>query len=359
MPLGALIVVLVLVDAFEAIVLPRTVRRVGRFSTFWYGFSWSTVRRWELSRDPERRQSRLAVWAALEIPILIVGWAALLILGFALVFCGLHIPLQGEARGLGECLYLSGVTFVTLGYGDVTPTTAPGRFLAVLEAGVGFGLLALVITYVPVFYGSFSRREVTMLRLDARAGSHPSGVEILRRHGDPALYGELGELFGEWDRFAAELLEAYLSYPVLGFYRSQHDEQSWLRSLVAMMDAATLVDLTESDPVLRFRARALFAMGRHLLVDYAYVLRATPIQAARPLSDTERRAHLARLREAGWTVADDAATLYRWQGMVELYEPFAAGLGSRILLELPAWRPDEKPDNWEVSAWDGARHREI
>lgn len=78
-------------------------------------------------------------------------------------------------------LYFSGTTFFTLGYGDLVPTGAMGRVLSVAEAGIGFGFLAVVISYLPVLYQAFSRREIIISLLDARAGSPPSAGELLRR----------------------------------------------------------------------------------------------------------------------------------------------------------------------------------
>lgn len=360
--LGGLLIVLALADGFETMILPRTVRRPWRFSALWFDLSWRLVQVIEARRDHRSRQSRMAAWAALQIPILVAIWAALFVTGFALIYYGVQTPTSDGRVSLGEYAYMSGVTFFTLGFGDVTPTNAIGRSFAVLEAGIGFGFLAVVISFVPTIYGGFSRREATMLRLDSRAGSRPSGVEILRRHCDARACEELGELFREWEAFSSELLEGYLSFPVLGFYRSQHDDQSWLRSLVAVMDAAAVVQLGwEGDepewyPRVRYRAKAFFAMGRHLLVDYGYLLDIEPKHETRV---REPEAVIATVRATGWHAPDDARAELLLQGLTDLYEPYAAGLGEHILLELPTWLPNEKrPDNWEISAWDGALHRD-
>ena len=77
-------------------------------------------------------------------------------------------------------MYLSGTTFITLGMG--VPHTRVARAVLVLEAGIGFGFLALVISYLPVLYQSFAQRETSILLLDARAGSPPTAAELLRRY---------------------------------------------------------------------------------------------------------------------------------------------------------------------------------
>src|SRR5439155_1281913 len=135
---------------------------------------------------------------------------------------------------------------------------------AVIEAGVGFGFLALVIGYLPVLYQSFSRREVNITLLDARAGSPPSAEELLRGFG--ADHEELTVLLAEWERWAAEVLESHLSYPVLSYYRSQHDNQSWLAALTTALDASALVMVGIEGACAR-QAGLTFAMARHGVVD--------------------------------------------------------------------------------------------
>src|SRR5207249_4041653 len=129
----------------------------------------------------------------------------------------------------------------TLGYGDVVPTGAWGRSLAVAEAGIGFGFLAVVISYLPVLYQAFSRREITISLLDARAGSPPSAGELLRRLAQARSLAGVGPLLVEWERWAAELLESHLSFPVLSYYRSQHDNQSWVGALATVLDTSALL----------------------------------------------------------------------------------------------------------------------
>ena len=113
---------------------------------------------------------------------------------------------------------------------------AIGRFLVAIESGMGFAFLALVIAYLPALNQSFSRREVSISLLDARAGSPPTASEMFRRHGHDHGMEALRQLLHEWERWSAELLEGHLSYPVLAYFRSQHDNQSWLAALTAILD---------------------------------------------------------------------------------------------------------------------------
>src|SRR5262249_3869138 len=153
-----------------------------------------------------------------------------LVVGFGIV----HHALTPE-RGLPASLYLSGTTLTTLGYGDVTPVSPAARILAVMEAATGFGFFAVVVGYLPVLYQSFSRREAFIALLDARAGSPPSAGRMLLRTPPGSDGNGLREFLTEAERWAAEVLEGHLSFPVLGYYRSQHDNQSWLAALACVL----------------------------------------------------------------------------------------------------------------------------
>src|SRR5260221_3967 len=215
---GIILVIVILVDSFETIVLPRRVSRRFRLSRWFYTSSWllwaSLARK---MRPGNRREFYLSYYGPLSLIILLVAWAAVLVVAFALFQWGVSAPLKAPENQImfGSYLYMSGTTFVTLGYGDVTSLTGLGRFLAVAEAGMGFLFLALIIGYVPVIYQAFSQREINITLLDARAGSPPSATEMLRRHYRDQHIDELLRFLRDWERWSAELLESHLSYPVL------------------------------------------------------------------------------------------------------------------------------------------------
>ncbi|HEX4592043.1 MAG TPA: potassium channel family protein [Gemmataceae bacterium] len=337
----------VLLDAFEAVVLPRRVTRRYRFTRAYYRTSWRAWR-WLADHIPAggQRQSILSIYGPLSLLGLFWFWAVGLLIGFGL----LQFAVAPDGRGLGETLYLSGTTFTTLGYGDVTPAGAAGRVLAVAEALLGLGFLAVVVGYLPVFYQAFSRRELTISLLDARAGSPPSGAALLLRL--PPKRGRATNRFlEETERWAAELLESHLSYPVLSFYRSQHDNQSWLAALTCSLDAAALT-LTVAAGADRQQARLTFAVARHAIVDIALVLRLQPVPAAYDRLPPARLTELlAALRSAGWTVRDDEPAAAKLGELRGLYEPFAQSLADFLRLDLhPVWADPGRPDNWQTSA---------
>jgi hypothetical protein len=364
---GILLIVIVLADAFETMILPRTAARKVRLTRFFY-YCVGRIQAFVLGILGNRaiRDTLLNIYAPLSLIGLLLFWAIMLILGFALVQYGLRLPLSGNLlqQDIGTYLYFSGVTFLTLGFGDITSYTGMGRFLSVLEAGVGFGFLAVVISYLPVLYQSFSRREVTICMLDARAGSPPTAAELLRRHGHYGNMQELFELLKEYERWAAELLESYLSYPILAFYRSQHDQQSWLSAMVAILDTCTLLRLRlQGDPAwqprLQWQAYLTFAMARHTLIDLVLILFEKPkTDIPERLSESDWQRLTQVLAESGMPLERiDAETREQFNAMRQQYEPFAHALAQRLFLELPPWVIDRvASDNWQTSTWEDEGH---
>ncbi len=226
-----------------------------------------------------------------------VVWATGLIIGFALLHwslgTALATPRDTDGR-FSTYVYFSGTTFFTLGYGDVVPTSAWGRAYSVAEAGIGFGFLAVVIAYLPVLYQAFSRREITISLLDARAGSPPSAGELLQRLADVRCVAGIGPLLVEWERWAAELLESHLSFPVLRYYRSQHDNQSWVAALTTVLDTSAFL-VASGEGSVSFQARLTFAMARHAAVDLVLVSQKPPLT---PAFDRLPEPELARLQES-------------------------------------------------------------
>src|SRR5579863_8282764 len=271
---GIVVILAVLLDAFETVVLPRRVRRKFRITVWFYRYTWIPWRKiTSLINSPGRRENFLGYFGPLSLLFLLALWASGLIFGFALLQYGAgeHVMLGNEPVTFGRVIYLSGSTFFTLGYGDIIPTSTFARALAMLEAGMGFGFLGMVIGYLPTIYSSFSRREVEISLLDARAGSPPTAAELLARFGKTRDQAVLDEILREWERWSAELLESHLSYPPLSFFRSQHSNQSWLGALTTILDASSLI-IAGIDDVRSDQAKLTFAMARHAVVDLAQVV---------------------------------------------------------------------------------------
>jgi hypothetical protein len=345
---GVLLIPLVLWDTFESVILPRRIARRVRPARVYYLATWRAWRAMSLAFPAgRRREHMLSIFGPLSMLGLFAIWAAALIVGFALIHWG-GATLPGELRGdFRECLYMSGETFFTLGYGDVTPQRYPGKLLAVAEAGVGFGFMAVVIGYLPVFYQSFSLRERSIALLDARAGSPPTASELLRRAGGVDDVPELTQFLVEWEVWCAELLANHLSFPVLSFYRSQHDNQSWLAALAVVLDTSAVLIVTGAEATRR-RAQLTFAMARHTAVDLCLVVWLRPRDPAAPRLTSETCGALLPGDSSGLS-PEQAARLAELR---ELYEPFLAALAEFLRFPLPGFFPDRPaPDNWQTSAW--------
>lgn len=355
-PIALTVIVIVLVDAFEALILPRRVSHRYRLARWYYYLAWHGWT-WVATRMPSgrTRHNFLGVFGPASLFGLIVLWASGLIFGFALLHWSLGMELampNDNDRGLGTYLYFSGTTFFTLGYGDVVPLSALGRALSVIEAGMGFGFLAIVISYLPILYQAFSRREVTISLLDARAGSPPTAAELLRRLAASRGLEALGPTLEEWERWCAELLESQLSYPVLSYYRSQHDNQSWVGTLTTILDVSALV-IAAGDGGQLHQARLTFAMARHAAVDLGLVAQAPPMPPPTDrLPAGELSNLLNELKGVGMEVKDGPAVTKALADLRALYEPFIHTLAIRYEFLMPRFLPDKPPvDNWQTSAW--------
>jgi len=352
---GTLILIaFVLWDAFETILLPRRVPRGFRLSrlvlrSLWV--LWSAIAR----RIPGRgwRESFLSNYALLSLIGLLAVWAAGLVIGFAGLYWSLGSAVastRGPVRFATD-VYMSGTTFFTLGLGDVTPATGAARIVTVIEAGTGFAFLALVLAYIPVLYQAFSRRESRITMLDEWAGSPPTAAVMLRRcheHRDPGA--ALNVLLRDWEVTAAEILESHLSYPILAFFRSQHDNQSWLAALTAVLDVCTLV-LVGVDRIDPFQARLTFAICRHTLVDVSQNVRRRP--ADRTPDALEGLEELRSwLEQAGVSLVRGAEVDRKFAELRGLYVPYVQAMSELLLMPLPGWLPGPKARyNWETTAW--------
>ena len=248
---------------------------------------------------------------------------------------------------------MSGETFFTLGFGDLTPMSGPGRMLAVLEAGMGFGFLGTVIGYLPPMYAAFSQREVGVALLDARAGSPPTAAELLRRTPSTGGAARADGTLADLERWSAVLLESHISYPLLAYYRSQHSNQSWLAALTATLDACAAV-IAGAEGLNREQAKTTFAMGRHALVDVAQSFVTRPAPGMRERLPQDELARLrALLAESGVRLPATPEFESRLATVRRSYEPYAWALAQHLLLELPPWiHAERRRDNWRGGPWD-------
>jgi Ion channel len=346
--LGTIILLIILWDGFEVIILPRRVTRRIRLSRLFYRSTWF-VWSWLARRvhSARLRERYLSFYGPLSLLLLIAVWATGMIVAFAMVQWAAGPP----NKTFAESFYLSGTTFITLGMG--VPHTRLSRAVVILEAGTGFGFLAMVISYLPVLYQSFAQRETNILLLDARAGSPPTAAELFRRYATGHGLAAMDTLLQEWEIWSADLLETYISYPVLAYFRSQHDNQSWLAALTTILDVCAVV-IAGIDGLAPWQARLTFAMARHTVVDLAQIVNTPPLvpepDRLPPEAFAKFKADLASLGIAPNNPAEFDKKLTRLRRM---YEPYVFALAQRFILNPATWmRVSHTVDNWRTSAWE-------
>ena len=353
---GFVLLLGILWDAILTMLLPRRVS--GSFSLarvvqagLWGAWA-AGARRIEARRS---RENFLSPYAMITMLALFGVWAFGLIVAFAMLqwAMGSHLMDGGSPNsGFRTDLYMSGTTFFTLGLGDVSPVSFMARLLTVVESGTGFGFLAMVLAYLPVLYQAFSRREARIVMLDEWAGSPPTPAVLLRRAADSREPTAVTGLLHDWEQAAAELLESHLSYSILAYYRSQHDNQSWLAALTTVLDTSTLV-IAGIEGVPTLQARLTFAIARHAVVDLCQVLRCRPRDGGPDrLPPVDRVKLRTLLAQAGLKLHEGTFVDHQISELRAMYEPYVEALSEHLLMPLPGWLPPLKArSNWETTAW--------
>lgn len=227
--LGAAVALWVLAGAVRTVILPRgepvpLTRAVFLTTRALYDLR---LRRVTTYAERDRVMARYAPVSLIMLPGI---WIALMIAAFTGVFWGLGIdPLRRAAQ-------LSGSSLLTLGF--AVPDDAATYGASFVEAALGLGLVALLISFLPTIYSAFQRRELQVARLATRAGDPPSSVEIVQRHHRLARLDALDDIWDDWESWFADIEETHTSQPSLVFFRSISHERSWVTSAGVVLDAA-------------------------------------------------------------------------------------------------------------------------
>jgi hypothetical protein len=329
---GVLLIWLVFWDLFQTIVLPRPSPGWFRIGKYVIRGSWRVVRRISSGPTGPRYETLLGYFAPAITVVLLAVWLAVLMLAYGLIFYALRDELNPVPTNLGTAIYFAASCILTLGFGDVVAGGAAARVVALIAAASGLGAVALVVTYFFSLYGSYQRREVQVVMLQSVAGAPPSAVALLETFRRLDLEARLPELFLEWERWAADVLDTHVAYPLLGYFRSSHDNLTWIGALGSVLDAASLV-LTTIEDVPRGEAERFRRVGAHLVEDISNVgFRAGA--AGSPLKDkalSDRKAvdraafdaACLRLADAGYRL-DSSETA--WSAFQAVRESYAARL---------------------------------
>ncbi len=232
---GAVVVVAVALSAVRTVVLPRgspvwLSRQVFVFARKLFDLRLRWVRTYE------GRDRVMAIYAPLTLVLLPGVWVAGVAVGFTAIFWGI------QGGGPRTAVVVSGSSITTLGF--AAPDDLPASVAAVVEAVIGLGLIALLISYLPSIYASFQRRELQVAMLEVRAGDPPSAAEMIRRHHAIGWLDRSDALFATWEEWFADIEETHTSQPSLVFFRSPLPGRSWITSAGAVLDAAALMAST-------------------------------------------------------------------------------------------------------------------
>jgi hypothetical protein len=332
---------LALWDVFETIVVPRPTPgwlRIGRYviRLSWRGYRNVVVRfRTGLARD-----SLLGLYAPLASLLLLAVWLAFIVIGYGLVLFALRGDLQPSPQTIGDAIYFAASSILTIGFGDIVATGGIARLVVVIGAATGLGIVALVITFLFSLYGSYQRREVLVVTLSARAKAPPSAMLLLLTYARLELVDELPQLFREWEVWMAEVLDTHVSYPLLGYFRSSHDNVSWISSVGAMLDAATLV-LTTINNVPRGHAKIMHRVGTHLVEDITNIIHLKGDGSA--VDHDEFALVYAKLAKAGYELEPEAQAWHAFERERASYAGRLLAMANYWATAAPVWvsRPSQ------------------
>jgi Ion channel len=324
---GVAVILFALNDVFQSVIVPRATGRRYRLSAYvwrWIWYVWPRVA-WRL--DPGnggRREEILAVFAPFTLVLLVFLWAALLIVGFGLVLWGLRSGITPARPTFGAVLYYAGTSVVTIGYGDIVSHGWAARLASVLAGLAGLSLLSITTAYLFALFAAFQNREMFVVMVAARAGAPPSGVNLLAIAGYSRTREDLPQIMFNAQRWAAGLMESHLAYPVLTFFRSSHDDQSWVGTLGTLLDAATLI-MTTIDGAPDGQARIFYNVGRHATFDLSNYMMIRIGEETVGIERSEFDDACGQLVEAGYKLRDrDEA----WKRFSDLRSNYAARLNA-------------------------------
>jgi len=347
---GLFLLALALWDLFQTVVVPRPTPGWFRIGRYLVRGGWWVLRAIPNGRPGGTHDRLLGLFAPAATVALLVAWLVTLIIGFGLILFGLRDELSPAPPNVGAAIYFAATSVLTLGFGDIVANGGAARAVITIAAISGLGTVALVVTFLFSLYGSYQRRELRVVTLQASAGAPPSAVALLESYAHLELSDQLPTLFRDWQGWAAEVLDSHVAFPLLGYFRSSHDNLSWISALGTMLDASSLV-LTTIEDVPRGDAKLFKRMGTHLVEDIFNLgfRRGTPTSLDRSAFD----AACARLQEAGyrlvpgdiaWPAFEAARATYstELEGMAAYWAtPATQWLGDPVVLRQPLHAQDD------------------
>jgi hypothetical protein len=225
---GAVLVGAVLVSALETVVLPRnSFTRITRVT-------FAVVDRILVheGHDKDRSAHVRGLYAPVALVSLPLVWMLSVIVGFSFVFWG------AGSGTVNRSFEISGSSVTTLGF--AAPTGSARTWITFVEAIIGLGLVALLISYLPTIYAAHHDREKGLRTMRPFAGTPPSGVDLLTnlKRFDALDNPVLWQSASGW---LLELDQTHCAFPALCYFPESFPAQTWVGSMGALLDAGALL----------------------------------------------------------------------------------------------------------------------
>jgi hypothetical protein len=332
---GILLIVISFNDAFQSIIVPRAVGRAFRPSFYqarWLWHLWPRLGRFIHPRHANRREDFLAAFAPTNLLLNLVTWSFLLLIGYGAIFYALRDQIHPHITTFGEAVYFAGTSFLTIGFGDFVGDHGLTRMISLAAGASGLGLVSITTAYLFAVFGAFQTREQFVVMVGSRAGIPPSGSGLLAIAARAGILKELPSLMRSAEMWCAAVMETHLAYPILAYFRSSHDETSWVGTLATLLDSAVLLMTTvESDAG---EARILYNIARHTTRDLAVYFRVGSETGGPEITREQFESVRQLLAHAGFTLKDLDES---WRRFVELRGHYASQInGLAAFFEIPA-----------------------
>ena len=346
---GASIVTPVYGSAVRTVILPRGIpAKLGR----WVMLTTRMLFGLRLGRKAgyEKTDRIMALYGPIGLMNLLAVWLVLVLIGYAMMFWGLG------AESAKQAFAQSGSSLFTLGFARVP--ALPQMALSFAEAGTGLVLLALLITYLPSIYSAFSRRELEVAKLEVRAGSPPTGLEMIERAWRLQRLDRLTDVWIAWEDWFADIEESHTSLPVLVFFRSPQPDRSWVTASGAVLDAAALLASTvdqprniESELCIRAGYVALRRIASYFQIDYDP--NPAPTDSI-SIQKQEFKQVYERLQAAGVPLKDFEAAWTGFAGWRVNYDSVLLSLATLTLAPWAPWSSDRSAQfRHPIRGWPG------
>jgi len=242
---GVVIIALVIYDIYATIL--RATKHSGPFSTFINRGLWWIAKRATQRFSRRRRHRFLSPVGPLLMPSLITFFILMLLTGFALIYLPrmdteFKVDDAAHSSKIFQAFYFSGVTFLTIGYGDIAPVSGAMRMIAVIEAAAGLAIISLSITYLLTVYRALERKRAVALKFyhQARQGADISG--FISSHFARGRFHSLTESLREATRDLQELLESHLEHPVIHFFHPPEVYKGFPRALFVVLETVAILN---------------------------------------------------------------------------------------------------------------------